>query len=79
MTTIPPPVMPIVAPVMPPAPAPRQLPFVRRRYGVEYCTLCDLALDYCLCGANAAGFGPPSEDDAESALVKRIIACRGGR
>ncbi len=61
-------------------PAPRQLPFVRRRNGYDYCTLCDLALEYCLCGTREVDERAP--DSADGGLVKRIVEARlkaGGR
>jgi len=76
-STIPAP--PILDPAQPAAPAaPPTQPRWRTRYGVAYCTICDMAADYC------KGHLPPAQspDGAESQLLLRIAEARakaGGR
>ena len=53
-------------------------PPTRTRYGVTFCTRCDLAIAYCRCA------GAPVEDRAEAEraqadLVRRARECAGGR
>lgn len=58
-------------------PVPPRPPTVTR-YGVTYCTICDLALAYCCCPQR------PPDDTAEAAraqadLVRRAREAAGGR
>lgn len=48
------------------------------RYGVDFCALCTLMVDYCRCGTTPAAEST-AQDGAESGLAKRIRDARGGR
>ncbi len=52
---------------------PQQLPFVRRRYGHAFCSLCGLEIEpvaYCVCGKAPAD--EPASDGAETGLARRV-------
>lgn len=51
------------------------------RYGIDFCALCSLMVDYCTCGTTPAA-ERAAQDGAESGLSKRIRDARvrtGGR
>jgi hypothetical protein len=66
-----PPFMPV--PVTTPKPS-----TIAKRMGVEYCTLCNLAVLYCKCGS-APARDAESPDGAETRLAKRIAEAQGRR
>ncbi len=62
-----------IAPVAPALPNPTRF---RIRYGIAYCTRCDLAVQFC------RGHGPPDAQSADgdgSSLAKRIAEALGKR
>lgn len=56
--------------------APKAAPQTRRRMGVDECTVCGLAVQFCR-GHAAPEAG--SKDGSESNLIARIRAAKGGR
>ena len=59
-------------PSMPPCmPKPKPLPTIARRYGVDFCVLCSLMLEYCKCGTTPAA-DDLAQQAAEAQLRKRI-------
>lgn len=57
--------------VTPPPPPPPPRPPTYRRYGVEICSSCNLALEYCGCAKRAAD--APSADAQPTADLERRI------
>lgn len=59
----------------PPPPPARERPPIVTRYGVDFCSVCSLMLEYCRCGERP--FDAPSKDNrAESDLNRRIRAAK---
>lgn len=51
-------------------------PTIRERYGIKYCTLCNLQVDYCKCGTTPAAERTAHDGDG-SDLNRRIRAVKG--